>query len=413
VFKDAAGVVSKTIEYTYDGNNQRIGKRIDGVTTERYVIDRNQIALVFDGNGNQTHRYLYGTQIDQILADETSTRTLWALGDNQGTVRDLIDDGGNLVEHLTYDSFGKLSNASTTGFRYGYTGREQDSETGLDYYRARYYDAGVGRFIREDPIGFAAGDTNIYRYVGNSPTNGTDPSGLSPAALKDFLVSLGLRTLTLPFNKTTYTNGMPIGSPFGILGWRSIFQIADALSPTQHFTKFLDYYFADGSSRRTFVLEEQDILESIKSIPMIRTATNEFNQRMQRAINAKIRDLQNKSTCPINKTIVFKIDRDLFVNLTTNGNFALGQTKINAIGKVNMLKQGNGNVSVIDARIDYKLTDTFDDAVDTFNFTNPENAINIRGTDITVLSLKEELIGGVGYRIEGNWSTGIGNYRRN
>jgi RHS repeat-associated protein len=99
------------------------------------------------------------------------------LGDNQGTVRNLIDDGGNLVEHLSYDSFGKLSNASTTGFRYGYTGREQDSETGLDYYRARYYDAGVGRFISEDPIGFAAGDSNIYRYVGNSPVNATDPSG--------------------------------------------------------------------------------------------------------------------------------------------------------------------------------------------------------------------------------------------
>jgi RHS repeat-associated protein len=178
VFKDAAGVVSKTIDYTYDGSDRRIGKRIDGVTTERYVIDRNQIALVFDGAGNQTHRYLYGTQIDQVLADETSTRTLWALGDNQGTVRDLIDDGGNLVEHLSYDSFGKLSNASITGFRYGYTGREQDSETGLDYYRARYYDSAVGRFISEDPLGFAAGDSNIYRYVGNSPVNATDPSGL-------------------------------------------------------------------------------------------------------------------------------------------------------------------------------------------------------------------------------------------
>jgi RHS repeat-associated protein len=183
VFKDVAGVVSKTIEYTYDGNNQRIGKKIDGVTTERYVIDRNQIALVFDGAGNQTHRYLYGTQIDQVLADETSTGMVWALGDNQGTVRDLIDDGGNLVEHLSYDSFGKLSNASITGFRYGYTGREQDSETGLDYYRARYYDAGVGRFISEDPLGFAAGDPNIYRYVGNSPTNFVDPSGLQSATL--------------------------------------------------------------------------------------------------------------------------------------------------------------------------------------------------------------------------------------
>ena len=63
-------------------------------------------------------------------------------------------------------------------FRYGYTGREQDGETGLDYYRARYYDAANGRFISVDPIGFEAGDTNLYRYVGNNSTNSTDPSGM-------------------------------------------------------------------------------------------------------------------------------------------------------------------------------------------------------------------------------------------
>jgi RHS repeat-associated protein len=108
---------------------------------------------------------------------------VWALADHQGTVRDLIDDGGNVVEHLSYDSFGNLSSTPTFDFRYGYTGREQDSETGLDYYRARYYDSAVGRFISEDPIGFAAGDSNIYRYVGNSPVNFVDPSGLQSATL--------------------------------------------------------------------------------------------------------------------------------------------------------------------------------------------------------------------------------------
>jgi RHS repeat-associated protein len=179
LFKDAGGSVTKTIDYIYDGNNQRIGKRIDGAVVERYVIDRNQIALVFDGAGNQTHRYLYGTAVDQVLADETATSMVWALADNQGTVKDLIDNSGVVVNHVTYDSFGKIIAQSNAGveFRYGYTGREQDSETGLDYYRARYYDAGNGRFISEDPIGFGAGDGNLTRYVGNSPTNFNDPSG--------------------------------------------------------------------------------------------------------------------------------------------------------------------------------------------------------------------------------------------
>jgi RHS repeat-associated protein len=184
LFKDAVGVVTKTIEYLYDVNDRRIGKKIDGVTTERYVLDRNQISLVFDGAGNQTHRYLYGTGVDQILADETPTAMVWALADNQGTVKDLIDNAGNAVSHINYDSFGRIvSQTGGVDFRYGYTGREQDAETGLDYYRARYYDSANGRFISEDLIGFGAGDSNLTRYVGNSPTNWVDPSGLDGVSI--------------------------------------------------------------------------------------------------------------------------------------------------------------------------------------------------------------------------------------
>jgi RHS repeat-associated protein len=61
---------------------------------------------------------------------------------------------------------------------FGFTGREQDDESDLNFYRARYYDPTVARFISQDPIGFEAGDANLYRYVGNGPTNGIDPSGL-------------------------------------------------------------------------------------------------------------------------------------------------------------------------------------------------------------------------------------------
>jgi RHS repeat-associated protein len=74
-------------------------------------------------------------------------------------------------------------------FRYGYTGRELDSETGLYYYRARYYAPTTGRFISEDPMGFGAGDTNLYRYVFNNATNYTDPSGQIVPLLAAFLVA--------------------------------------------------------------------------------------------------------------------------------------------------------------------------------------------------------------------------------
>jgi RHS repeat-associated protein len=204
MFKDAGGVVTKSIDYIYDGNDQRIGQKLNGVVTERYVLDRNQIALVFDGSGTQTHRYLYGTQIDQVLSDETPTGMVWALADRQGTVGDLVDNSGSAVNHITYDSFGKVVSQTNPGvvFRYGYTGREADDETGLNYYRARYYDAGVGRFISEDPIGFGAGDTNLYRYVGNSSVNGTDPTGLLVNAIYDITTG----TLTVTDNNTKKTS---------------------------------------------------------------------------------------------------------------------------------------------------------------------------------------------------------------
>jgi len=60
-----------------------------------------------------------------------------------------------------------------------YTARELDSETGLYYYRARYYDPSTGRFLSEDPLGLEADDLNLYRYVRNGPTNLKDPDGLA------------------------------------------------------------------------------------------------------------------------------------------------------------------------------------------------------------------------------------------
>ena len=136
--------------------------------------------MVFDGNGNLKERFLHGIQIDQVIAQENADGSVyWALGDNLGSVRYVLDNDGNVINAITYNSFGEITSESNPDidFRFGYTGREFDEETGQYYYRARYYDPTVGRFISEDTIGFDGGDTNLYRYVGNNPTNATDPSG--------------------------------------------------------------------------------------------------------------------------------------------------------------------------------------------------------------------------------------------
>jgi RHS repeat-associated protein len=98
--------------------------------------------------------------------------------DGLGSVTSLTSAAGALTQTYGYDSFGKQTSSSgslTNPFQY--TARELDAETGLHYYRARYYDPSTGRFISEDPISVEGGP-NFYAYVQNNPANLMDPSGL-------------------------------------------------------------------------------------------------------------------------------------------------------------------------------------------------------------------------------------------
>jgi RHS repeat-associated protein len=169
----------------------------------QYVYDGDDIVLAFDQDGSLTNRYLHGPAVDHILADEQyggdsshddpSSETgnvYWPLVDNLGSVRQLVNSSGSVVNHIQYDAFGRITaekdgsgnvhkhgDASYIDHIYGFTSRERDYESHLQYNRARYYDAAIGRWLSEDPVGFAAGDANLSRYVGNGPTNATDPSG--------------------------------------------------------------------------------------------------------------------------------------------------------------------------------------------------------------------------------------------
>ena len=107
--------------------------------------------------------------------------------DALGSITYLTDEQGNIVESYEYSAYGvptirdkngRIIDSSLTGNPFMFTGREYDSETGLYFYRARYYDPAVGRFISEDPIGFQGGDLNLYAYVRNNPVNTKDPMGL-------------------------------------------------------------------------------------------------------------------------------------------------------------------------------------------------------------------------------------------
>jgi RHS repeat-associated protein len=109
--------------------------------------------------------------IDEIFNRADSTGAYTPLQDALGSTIALVDANGNLVTQYAYDPFGNTTVLGATSTNPSqYTGRENEGN-GLYFYRARYYSPLLGRFINEDPLGFAGSGQNFYAYVFDSPTN--------------------------------------------------------------------------------------------------------------------------------------------------------------------------------------------------------------------------------------------------
>jgi len=180
------------VDYKYDLFGNRVEKVVSTttVTTTRYVYSGEDIIGILDGNNNVVSRVLHGPGIDEPMMIRSGANEAYLYADGLGSIIAVADANATLQETVEYGAYGQTvykdavsgstATVSYTGNPYAYTGREPDAETGLYYYRARYYDVEAGRFIQSDPIGFKGGDTNLYAYVGNNPVNFYDPSGLVP-----------------------------------------------------------------------------------------------------------------------------------------------------------------------------------------------------------------------------------------
>ncbi|MDQ7787816.1 MAG: MopE-related protein [Thermodesulfovibrionales bacterium] len=190
---------TKTVTFKYDPFGRRIEKKVtenpsplvgkdmgEGETKiYTYVYDKEDIILEYlikTENGEtrtEITKYVHGPGIDEPLAIERKGDVYSCHADGLGSIVALTDSKQKVVESYTYSSFGELKRqGDKVKNTFTFTGREWDEETGLYFYRARYYDAKVGRFISEDPIGFEGGDVNFYAYVKNRPTVLVDPLGL-------------------------------------------------------------------------------------------------------------------------------------------------------------------------------------------------------------------------------------------
>ena len=129
-------------------------------------------------NQIQTRR-VYLDAVDAVCARIASNGTEgWYLTDHLGSIGAIMNNSGTVLDHITYDPWGTPTDSNpSAGDRYKFTGQEFDSVTGQYDYRARCYDAAIGRFTSQDPTGFGGEDMNLYRYCGNSPTLFTDPTG--------------------------------------------------------------------------------------------------------------------------------------------------------------------------------------------------------------------------------------------
>ena len=200
--KNSGGTVLKTTENTYDVFDHWIRRSYDadgagaGTAVDTFFLyDGTQIVLEFDGADDEdlSHRYLWGNEVDQFFSDEQLTslssegNTLWGLGDHLGTLRDIADRNEStgvttVTNHRDYEAFGtRLSETnSAVDLLFGFTSRLLDETTGLQDNWHRPYDSKTGNWPSEDPIGFGGLDTNLTRYVLNTPALLIDPEGLTP-----------------------------------------------------------------------------------------------------------------------------------------------------------------------------------------------------------------------------------------
>jgi RHS repeat-associated protein len=168
-----------TVIFKYDPFGRRIYKS-SSAGTSIYAYDGDNLIEETNSSGAAVARYEPTQNIDEPLAMLRSGATSYYHADGLGSVTSLSSAAGSIANTYTYDSFGNLTvSAGSLVNPFQYTARESDTETGLYYYRARYYDPNPGRFRSEDPAGFIGG-INLYAYVVNGPNNLVDPFGLSP-----------------------------------------------------------------------------------------------------------------------------------------------------------------------------------------------------------------------------------------
>jgi RHS repeat-associated protein len=177
------------VEYVYGPLGRRLAKVVNDVRKE-YRYDGMNLILETDEEDSILANYTFGPGLDHPLMMHRNNKDYYYLSDGQGSITAITNEGGDVLQEYWYSVFGEVLAQSADSIEnpFTYTARESDIETGLMYYRARFFNPQIGRFISEDPIGLNAGDYNLYRYVSNNSINMKDPIGWEQCSISGIYI---------------------------------------------------------------------------------------------------------------------------------------------------------------------------------------------------------------------------------
>lgn len=184
------------VAFIYDPFGNRILKNIDNQPT-RYLLDGDNVLMELNTANTVQARYTAGLALDSWISMERNNNSYFYHTDGLGSITSLTNENASIRNTYEYDAYGNVTDASVNIENpYTYTGREWEETIGLYYYRTRFYDAEVGRFLTKDTyLGelFNPKSQNKYNYVGNNPINFSDPEGrLAFLPIVNVLVRIGI-----------------------------------------------------------------------------------------------------------------------------------------------------------------------------------------------------------------------------